>query len=155
MVTMKYTVIRDTREQTGWVFRASANCMGTEVYKLDTGDYSLLGYEDEICIERKGCIAEFANNLVKEKDRFFRELDRMESYRYSFIILEFTMDDLIDYPKSANLPQKVKRLIKVRGSLLLKRLIEIQLRYSVKILFCGSNGQNVATSIFKNFINYR
>jgi len=146
----KYTVIRDTREQTGWIFKSTQHCEGTEVAGLKTGDYTIKGCEDILCVERKGSIAEFANNLVKDWDRFCRELDRMESYTYSFIVLEFSMADLIDYPRSADLPQKIKKKIVVTGSLLLKRLIEIQTKYHTKILFCGDRGQDVVTAIFKN-----
>lgn len=145
-----YTVLRDTREQTGWVFKASADCAGTEVTTLKTGDYTLKDYENILCVERKGCIAEFANNLVKEYARFCRELDRMQTdHEHCFILLEFTMDDLLDYPRSADLPPRVKRRIVVTGSLLLKRLLEIELSYKVKILFCGNRGQKVLTAIFK------
>ncbi len=150
---MKYIVIRDTREQTGWIFKESEHCYGTEVGTLKTGDYTLKGYEDLLCIERKGCITEFANNLVKEYDRFCRELERMESdHKHCFILLEFPIDDLINYPRSVSLPPKIKRRIKVRGTLLLKRLLDIQMKYKVKILFCGEHAQDVATTIFKSLI---
>ena len=151
---MKYIVIRDTREQTGWVFKESTDCYGTEVGTLKTGDYTLKGYEDILCIERKGCITEFANNLVKEYPRFCRELQRMEDdHKHCFILLEFQMEDLLNYPFSTSLSARIKKRIRVRGSLLLKRLLEIQLKYKVKILFCGDKGKKVIESIFKAINN--
>ena len=53
-----YTVIRDTREQEGYTFEKFTgrytSCNGMIIKKLDTGDYSLVGLEDKLCIERKG-----------------------------------------------------------------------------------------------------
>ena len=41
----KFTIIRDTREKKGhgWWFDESSHCTGTEVKKLDVGDYSIKG----------------------------------------------------------------------------------------------------------------
>ena len=62
-----YTVIKDTREQDGYTFERFESryhaCAGMVVQKLDTGDYSLVGLEDKLCIERKGRISELAINL--------------------------------------------------------------------------------------------
>ena len=72
----KYTVIKDTREQEGWFFTQTTACDGMVREKLDTGDYSLRGYEELLAIERKGKISEFARNIVE--NRFERELERLE-----------------------------------------------------------------------------
>ena len=48
-----YTVIKDTREQNGWSFSQYDKCAGMEIGTLHTGDYTLRGFEDVICIERK------------------------------------------------------------------------------------------------------
>ena len=51
-----FTIIKDTREQEGYTFEPSSSryhtCNGMVLEKLDTGDYSLKGLEDKICIER-------------------------------------------------------------------------------------------------------
>ena len=58
----KFTVIRDTREKKGhgWWFDESSHCTGTEVKKLDVGDYSIKGREEIVCIERKESVSEIA-----------------------------------------------------------------------------------------------
>ena len=66
----KYKVIKDTREQNGWFFTPYEKCSGMEVKTLHTGDYTLEGFEDVVCIERKGCVAEIAMNLGKKKNTF-------------------------------------------------------------------------------------
>jgi ERCC4-type nuclease len=146
----KYKVIRDTREQNGWTFMAGKACDGTVSGTLKTGDYSIEGYEDLLTLERKGCIAELATNLVE--DRFERELERMESFKYAFMILEFSMDDLIKYPKGSGIPFYKMKSVKLNPFFLLKRLIEIELKYKVKIIFAENHGQTVASSIFKRVI---
>lgn len=147
----KYIILKDTREKpgNGWNFRSSDSCAGMQVKGLKTGDYTIANLEHVLVIERKGCIAEFAQNLVQNYDRFCRELDRAEGYKYCFILLEFSMEDLTGYPRSADIPARVRSRIRVTGSLLLKRLIELQTKYKVHILFCGTDGQCVANAIFK------
>jgi ERCC4-type nuclease len=147
---IKYKVIRDTREQNGWTFMPAKACEGTVSGTLKTGDYSIEGYQDILTIERKGSIAELATNLVE--DRFERELERMQSFKYAFMILEFSMDDLIKYPKGTGIPSYKMKSVKLNPFFLLKRLIEIELKYKVKIIFCENHGQTVASSIFKRVI---
>ena len=52
-----YKVIKDTREQDGYTFESFTgrytSCKGMVVKKLDTGDYSLEGLEDRLCIEKR------------------------------------------------------------------------------------------------------
>ena len=147
-----YTIIRDTREKDdkGWFFKSSKYCAGTIEEKLDTGDYSLYGWAQHLCIERKGSVAEFAKNLVE--DRFLRELDRMLDYPWRYILLEFELSDLLEFPKGTDIPKRRQRFMKLRGPFLLKTLVEIQQKYKIPILFCGDKGQEVCSSICKRFI---
>ena len=73
-----FTIIKDTREQDGYSFAASSSryhtCNGMVSRKLDTGDYSIEGLEDLICIERKGCAEELAQNLGQKKHAFLNEI---------------------------------------------------------------------------------
>lgn len=147
---IKYQVIRDTREQNGWEFTAGSSCEGTLIEGLKTGDYSIKGYEHLLTIERKGSIAELANNLVQ--DRFERELERMESFKYPFMILEFNMEELISYPKGSSVPPWKRGSVKLNPFFLLKRLLEIEMKYKVKIIFAGKHGKTIASSIFKRVI---
>ena len=81
MKTPPFTVIKDTREQDGWTFERFDTryhtCTGMVLQKLETGDYSLKGMENIFCIERKGSVAELAQNLGKDKYRFFAEIEKI------------------------------------------------------------------------------
>lgn len=160
----KYTVIRDTREQDaqGWIFNKSERCAGTIRQKLDVGDYSLMGFEQLFTIERKGSVAEFCGNLTQP--RFVAPLDpdkplskqsefvRLEQIHWPFILLEFTIDDVLKYPNVPELPPKLRRMIRFKGGAALKKIIELQMHYKTKIIFCGDRGKDVASSIFKRMV---
>lgn len=150
----KFIVLRDTKEKEGkgWQFSSSQYCGGTMKQSLKTGDYTILGYEDKLCIERKGCISEFAGNLMEE--RFYKELDRMELFKYSYLILEFSLKDLLDYPYVEGIPYSIRKRIKVRGYFLLKKLCEIQMKYKTHIIFAGdkTSSKEFVMSIFKRMV---
>ena len=149
---MKPYIIRDTREKTdkGWQFTSSEHFAGTKQKKLDTGDYSIEGLEGIVSIERKGSLVEFANNLLQ--DRFEKELERMTSIPYRYIILEFDLDEVMGYPFNQKLPKRVKMGIKIRGSYILRKIIEYQHKYGVYIIMSGSHGKETAMAILKNVL---
>lgn len=147
---MKYKVIKDTREQEGWSFAKSDNCEGTEIATLPTGDYSIAGYEHLLCIERKGSVAEFANNIVEK--RFERELVRMEGFAHAFMILEFEVEDIINFPASSNIPKWKWGKLRVSNWFILKRLMDFQTQYKTKIMLVGKRGKEVVASLFKRIV---
>ena len=60
----EFTIIQDTREQTPWIFDYEKT-IAQEIGTLKTGDYTLKGFEDKLCIERKGCIEELIKIMVE------------------------------------------------------------------------------------------
>lgn len=150
-----YKVIKDTREQDGYTFESFTgrytSCKGMAVKKLDTGDYSLEGLEDKLCIERKGRVSELAINLGKDKARFMREIERMQEFEFPFLILEFSLDDVIKFPEGADIPEGNISKVKITGKYLLKMLVEIQLNYNIPVYFCDNkrNAKFLINSIFK------
>ena len=147
----QYTVIRDTREQTGYTFKEYDRCQGMIVRKLDTGDYSIVGLEDKICVERKGCIEEVALNLGKNRDTFMREIERMKEFPHKFIVLEFSLEELMAFPNQSRIPKKFKDSVKITGKFILKSLMEIQLKDDVHVVFCDNktNAFLYISSLFK------
>jgi hypothetical protein len=150
-----YTVIRDTREQEGYTFEKFTgrytSCNGMIVKKLDTGDYSLLGLEDKLCIERKGKVSELAINLGKDKYRFLREIERMKDFPFKFLILEFSLQDLMNFPEGSDIPEDKWDSIKITNKYMLKMLIEFQMYDNVHVIFCGDrkNAKLIINSILK------
>lgn len=144
-----FTIIRDTREQTPWEFHYE-HTVAEEIGTLKTGDYAVKGMEDKLVIERKGCIEEFAGNLGRDYARFARELARMSSYQHAFIICEFPLKDLIEYPYHRP-NEKLQKESRITGKYLLKVIMEIQLKYNVNIIFAGSKyfANKAALSLMK------
>src|SRR5688572_30972017 len=101
----RYRVIKDTREKEGWDFRETPTCLGTEERALKTGDYSLEGFEELLCIERKATPSEVAANIIQP--RFYKELERMIPFKYKYIVCEFSLFDVLRYPEGSKAPPGV------------------------------------------------
>ena len=146
-----FIVIKDTREQSGYYFSKYGTCAGMVEQKLDTGDYAIQGMEDKCCIERKGSVEELAINLGQKKHAFLNEIDRMKPFPHKFLVLEFTLEDLVNFPDNTRIPEKQKSSIKITGKYMLKCLMEFQLHDDVHILFCGNkhNAFLTVSSILK------
>ena len=146
--TNKYTVIRDTREQAFyWEFEPSEKCVGTVVANLKTGDYTIDGMQDIFTIERKFSTGEFSGNI--SEDRFERELERMDKLKHAFLIFEFTLNDIYNFPSNSTIPSNKWHLLRVTPNYILKRLIEIETNHKCKIIFAGNKGSEIAGTIFK------
>jgi len=137
-IAKKYTVVVDTREKAAYTFKEFDNCSGMIRKKLDTGDYSIEGLENVVCIERKATVTEIANNITDTTHRFDREIQRMSFYEHKFIVCEFSIDDLIKFPEGSDLPISVRDKLKVGGKFLLKKLMEYQVYSNVHIIFCNN-----------------
>lgn len=148
---MGYIVIKDTREKSGYNFMPYKECVGMEVSTLKTGDYSIKELPDLVCIERKACVEEMAMNLGADLPRFEKELIRMQEYKYRYLVLEFSMSDLIKYPEGTAIPKYKLDRIKLTGKYLIRVLLQLQLKYDFQIIFADNlhNGFLVASSILK------
>lgn len=146
-----FTVIKDTREQEGYHFSKYDKCEGMVERKLDTGDYSIEGLEEKICVERKASPEELATNLGQKKYAFMNEIERMKPFRHKFILLEFSLQDLVDFPEGSRIPESQKAKVKISGKYMLKMLMEFQLKHDIHVLFCGNkyNAFLTLTSLFK------
>jgi ERCC4-type nuclease len=141
----EFTIIVDTREQQPWEFKEHS----VAHRKLDTGDYSVEGLEHLLCIERKKSASEFATNVIES--RFKDVIMRMEQLKYSFLLLEFDLEDLLIYPIGSTVPKKMWDKIKITPSFLIKNIMELQLNHNIKVMFCGnsSNASKLAEFIMK------
>ena len=92
MIISPFTIAYDTREQLPFSFqnvridRKKAFVM-TQRRTLPTGDYSIVGLEDKICIERKS-LPDLYQTLGKGRECFMSELKRMQMMDYSAVVIE-------------------------------------------------------------------
>lgn len=140
-----FTIIVDTREQQPWSFDHYAKSHK----KLDTGDYSIEGLEHILTIERKKSSSEFATNIIES--RFKDVVMRLSQFKYSFLLLEFNLEDLLIYPIGSTVPKKMWDKVKITPAFLIKNILELQLNHNIKVIFCGSasNAEKIAEFIFK------
>lgn len=131
-----YEVLRDTREQQGWTFSRSKAVLSITDTKLDTGDYTITGMEKLLCIERKATTSEIANNICQK--RFYDELDRMIAIPHRFIICEFLLKDVLDFPRNSGIPDRQLKFIKVTSQFMLKALCEIEVKYGASVIYAGN-----------------
>ena len=105
-----------------------------------------------LCVlKERLCTSEIAMNLGRKKKPFQAEMERMKDYSFSFIICEFDMDDLLKYPEGSRVPKSARSKVRVTGKYLLKCLLEFEIWYDTKIIFCGNknNAFLVCNSLFK------
>lgn len=129
-------IYQDTREQHGWDF--SFYGFEQEVLKLNTGDYYCEEVPDLI-IERKGSTGELAANLGAKWKPFERELIRMSTYKYSFLICEFPMEYLDCFPEKSGIPKHKLSSVRMNSGFIKKRLFESCSKYNITPLFFNSS----------------
>lgn len=145
MQNTDFTIVVDTREQQPWTFDNYA----TAKKKLDTGDYSIVGLEHLLGIERKKSISEFANNIVEK--RFIDVVTRLSRLKYPFLLFEFDLKDVLIYPVGSTVPKRMWNNIKISPAFLMKNIIELQLLHNINVMFCGSssNAEKMAEFLLK------
>lgn len=75
------TILVDTREQTPLSFS-----FPSITATLSTGDYSVLGLEDNFTVERKS-LSDLYGSLTSGRERFSRELQRMRAFPFARLLI--------------------------------------------------------------------
>lgn len=83
------TAIIDTREQTPLDLAPLQTAPGT----LDTGDYSIVGLEHVVRIERKS-LGDLVACVGRERERFDREVQRLLAYPVRVLLVEATWAEI-------------------------------------------------------------
>ena len=88
----RITVVVDTREQEGYSFPAERFAMVRRA--LPAGDYSLAGLEHTVAVERKTA-EDFVHTIIRDRDRFRRELLKLADYDRACVVVEAGLDDVL------------------------------------------------------------
>lgn len=119
-------ITTDTREQLTLdftKFRGVSSVRGT----LKTGDYSIQGYDDTICFERKS-VQDLVGTLIGGHERFLREMERMRSFKAKYILIEHTPDILYNYCAKHGWQRKFNTII--------QSLLAYACHYQCRVRFC-------------------
>jgi len=148
----RFTVLRDTAEHEGhgWNFAPSQVCSGTVERNLFTGDYSLDGLEQEkiFVVERKGSLSEFYGNLTNDWTRFNDELQRLDEFKFPYLVLEFLPGDITWFPRGSGIPRGVIRMSNP-PDFIIRKLWEIELKHKTRVMFVGKYSERYMLSLFK------
>lgn len=150
-MSSSFNVIVDTREKSPWDL-TSSSIREIKYQKLDTGDYSVEGLEDQLCIERKMSVSEIAQNVNQK--RFANELERMLGFRWKYLLIEATFDEVSNFPVLSDLPPNILKRLKVKGPYLVKCLTRMQTKYDLHVIYCGnrSNASWIAQNLMKEAV---
>lgn len=112
-------MIIDTREQAPWGFDNLTDgadekplVIQTEKATLNSGDYSISGFESQISIERKSK-EDLYSTLTGGRERFERELERLQAMLWSIVIVEASLWEVVHNPPvgSRVLPKSIFRSV--------------------------------------------
>jgi len=135
-----FTIAVDTREQQPYQFD------GAEVVTLTTGDYSIVGLEDRVTIERKSK-ADAYGSLGQGRARFRREFERLAEFDYAVVVVEDTVPGFLHRPAHSKMNPRA-----AIGSLL-----AWSVRYRVPVFFAGDreHGRALTRKLLQMYWKYR
>jgi ERCC4-type nuclease len=98
-------IVIDTREVKNWTFEPKQVVVHRKA--LPAGDYSILGLEDRLAIERKG-LADLVSTVIHDWIRFRKELNRLSGYDVACVAVEANLDQVFRHEyESEALPNSV------------------------------------------------
>lgn len=120
-VICPFVVAIDTREQAPYHFQNLESdaaksyrplIVRSKVMTLETGDYSIVGHENRVCVERKS-LPDAYGTFGGGRARFERELDRMSEMDFAAVVIEASWSTIIGHPpkQSKLLPKTVYRSV--------------------------------------------
>lgn len=112
--------------------------------KLDTGDYSLLGFESVIAVERKASLTELVGNLSADRERFEKELQRAMDLKYFYVVIEAPFHLLM----AGQYRSMMDRHAAVQS------IVAFMERYCIPFIFAGNRiaGEYLTWSILHQFL---
>jgi len=122
---MSFTIVIDSREQQPYSFSCP-----TERRRLDAGDYSVAGCEDQIAVERKS-LPDFVHTVIHDVARFRAELEKLARYTLACVVVEADLDAVLRGLRQSDLHMVTPRA-------LLAAALHIAVRFRVPVYWCGS-----------------
>ncbi|MFN8179287.1 MAG: hypothetical protein U0167_15250 [bacterium] len=99
---------------------------GAVVKTLAAGDYSIVGFEDRVAVERKSK-ADAYSTLGGARERFRREMERLARLDFAAIVIESSLPEFLEPPPFSQLHPHAA----------IATLLGWSVRYGVHVLFAG------------------
>jgi ERCC4-type nuclease len=138
--TNGFVIAVDTREQQPYRYD------GAITMTLATGDYSIVGLEDRVTIERKSK-ADAYGSLGQGRARFRREFERLARYDYAVVVIEDTVPGFLQRPAHS----------KMNPRSAIATLLAWSVRYRVPVFFAGDrdHGRALTRKLLEMYWKYR
>ena len=135
----KMIIAIDTREQRPYRFVRS------EVKTLTTGDYSVIGLEDCVAVERKSK-SDAYSSLGSGRKRFERELQRLAQLDFAAVVIESSLPAFLAPPVFTRL----------RPESAIATVIAWSVKYGVPFYFAGDrrHAQALTRNLLKYYFRY-
>ncbi len=136
-------IIVDTREQLPYSFRKIEPKPDVVRAALKTGDYSLSGFEDQFCLERKS-LPDLFGSLGKGRKRFEKEFDRMSKMQFAGLIIESTWKDMFENPPAYS---------KMNPKAVFRSVLAWGMKYDVHVYWCEDRAfaEQITYVLIENF----
>lgn len=106
--------------------------------RLKTGDYSLVGFENVIAIEKKSGLIELLNDLTADyRNTFEKFLKRLSKYPVKCIIVEDTLSELSISRALMHVRKKSGGRARLTSKSIYYWTAEIAAKYGIPIVFVG------------------
>jgi len=115
-----FTIAVDTREQAPYAFE------GAVTKTLPSGDYSIVGLEDRVTVERKSKVDAYGS-LGHGRGRFRREFERLSKFDYAAVVIEDTVQGFLQRPAHSKMNPRAA----------IATLLAWSVRYRVPVFFAG------------------
>lgn len=151
-------IICDSREKKDFFTFSSYPDVKVINKKLDTGDYSIVGFEDKITIDRKRNTNEIQMCFGQSWPRFYKELVRMTTFDEAYILCTFPFSYFDIFPKKSTIPLFRWKYLKMNGKYLKRRCMEIQEEFTnIKFIFAGCNqsAEFTAYNLLRDYYEWR
>lgn len=148
MIKEKPTIIVDTREKTPWDWEGDDSFAKVIHTKLEGGDYSLVGMEEILAIERKASVDELYINFTEHKVRFAAEWDRLKDHKIKILIVEASCEDILNpYQYYVNKKKINKKSPRMPVAVVASGLTNLMLERGVQVIFGGDRSQAMIRGI--------
>lgn len=138
-----FTIVVDTREQVPFAFD------GLESVRkgLKVGDYSLVGFESLVAIERKSK-SDAWNCVAGERDRFIRELEKLAQYDRAAIVIECALAEFCVRPA---------QLQRVSPATAVGSFISWSVQYNIPVFWCDNRAyaERVTLRFLMSWLKHR
>lgn len=123
-----FILVADTREQTTGLF-VPKSPKGLVLVRdtLETGDYSVRGFENSIAIETKE-VSDFIHCCGADRERFQNQLDRLSKLERKWLLIRGTEEECLSYQPYTQLHPN-----HIRGA-----LTSIEVRYGIPVHFAST-----------------